>query len=110
MRQENKQTMTREQRTQIRNRKQIMAAGVFYGYPTCCIDHFITRYEKIKTAATFEEGIKECNNLTDNQEKFTGTGFIPCPSCADRLVKENADPSTLIKNRACVTAFPDDGQ
>lgn len=69
--------------------------GRYYGYPQCCIDWFNGPWQTDR-------------KLTDKQESVHGYhGFIPCPSCAEKVTKETI--YTLIKNRICDTPYPNDG-
>ena len=68
-----------------------------YGYPICCDSWFTAR---IQRKVVFE--------LTYLQQKYSKHGFVPCPSCAEKLEKENMRLDQLIikENRIVNTDFP----
>lgn len=67
--------------------------GEYYGYPKCCIDNFCTNF------MDFEQ--------VDN-DIHKGTGFIPCPTCIEKIKNGSATLSSLIKNRKHPLPFPRD--
>ena len=67
----------------------------YYGYPVCCQLYFYKTRMKDKNLI-----------LTQNQNKITSNGFIPCPKCADYLVENNLKIVSLINNRQCPHSFP----
>lgn len=75
--------------------------GKYYGYPECCTAWFITRGLRIMNS--------EGNTPFTSQQDLVsdGKGFIPCPSCADKITRDNID--SLIKDRICSTPYPNDG-
>lgn len=73
--------------------------GIYFGYPQCCVNWFCDRNEG---KVNFE--------LDKNQEILNEyKGFLPCPCCAEKLVKQNKTVKFLIKNRICKTPYPDEG-
>ena len=74
--------------------------GVFFGYPSCCIDFFLKRSEKILS------GDLKGATLDKTQEGFN-KGFIPCKKCS-KTVKPGQEHK-LIKNRVCSTPYPVEG-
>lgn len=67
--------------------------GRYFGYPECCIKWFVEH-----------AGTK----LTTSQNAVHGhRGFIPCPSCADKVTRETLH--TLLVDRKCALPFPHDG-
>lgn len=71
------------------------ALGKYLGYPECCIDWFVKR------AAEYPD----FTPLTDKQEAVHGfNGFIPCPSCAEKVTKETI--GALITDRRASTEYP----
>ena len=68
-----------------------------YGYPICCDSWFTAR---IQRKVVFE--------LTYLQQKYSKHGFVPCPSCAEKLEKENMrlDQLIITENRIVNTDFP----
>jgi hypothetical protein len=73
--------------------------GKFLGYPKCCTDWFVNHQEK--------HGKGDVDNLTDNQLVFIDeVGFMPCPSHAEKLIKEDLPTSDIISGRICSEPFP----
>lgn len=73
------------------------AVGAYFGYPDCCIEHFTERVEEIQKIQA--EGGKEFPNINENQcAVIDGEGFIPCPTCADKLVESGKRLDTIIDN------------
>jgi len=68
-----------------------------FGYPLCCIRWFNNRMHK-----------KIGFDLTYLQEKYCKHGFIPCPSCAEKLQRENMKLHQLIikEKRTVSESFP----
>jgi len=64
-------------------------AGLYFGYPTCCVDDFIRVYE---------EG-------TALPHAGTG-GFVPCPKCQEKAGKDPKGVAGLITNRVCARPYP----
>lgn len=64
--------------------------GEYFGYPKCCIESF------------------------DKQNKFTRNqryvhkrkGFIPCDSCAEKILNNETTIEGLIKDRICSLPYP----
>lgn len=70
-------------------------SGKYFGYPTCCIDWFIN------------ERIVKYSRLTKAQDAVhNNKGFIPCPACAESLLKEKQPITSLIKDRICPVNYP----
>jgi hypothetical protein len=71
-------------------------SGEYFGYPQCCIDAF----------CTFEQ-------LKDPEERqfraAKHSGFIPCLSCAEKVLSGEVKLSNLIQSRYCETQFPKEG-
>jgi len=73
-----------------------ISRGIYYGYPQCCIDWFVQN---------IEVPFPDIAELNEKQEAVhNGTGFIPCPACAELVTKETL--FSLISNRQCKTDFP----
>lgn len=73
--------------------------GMFFGYPSCCI----------------EATVQRCNgsdfSITREQESVhQGTGFVPCQSCAQDIIAGKTTLEGLIQNRVSSLPFPDDEQ
>lgn len=77
--------------------------GRYYGYPACCIAHFIQRSREI--SATMKIPV-----LTAAQQSvLDGHGFIPCPRCAADVMADLYGSwylSILIKDRHCSHYYP----
>jgi len=70
------------------------------GYPTCCIDAFVDRGLIFRRTGEIEP-------LTDDQLKASaGSGFVPCPVCAKKIV-DGMPIGEIIKDRAAfLPPFP----
>jgi hypothetical protein len=73
------------------NIQHLKLAGKFYGYPSCCIKSFISTSIPNRTASQL---------LVHN-----GSGFIPCPECAEKIIMGQTTLEQLITNRFCSTEF-----
>jgi len=72
--------------------------GVYFGYPKCCIAYFMNRYNN--------RSMPRVQYIQDND-----TGFLPCESCAQRVLSGEITIDQLITNRECEKAFPNgDGE
>lgn len=73
-----------------------LAAGVFYGFPICCISDFV----QMKQFAVFEKH----PDLPSN-----GTGYVPCMECATKVM-QNWDGmiKKISQQRICSVPFPGD--
>lgn len=68
--------------------------GVYYGYPKCCIKHFIVDNKKDFKLRT------KVGNLT---------GFLPCTECAQKVANGEIELKDLIQSyRKCRHKFPID--
>ena len=65
--------------------------GVYFGYPECCIEAFLTEDFSIRPT-----------------RKLSGTGYIPCAKCNEKYTEEELTEN-INKNRECPTPFPDGG-
>ena len=72
-----------------------------FGYPDCCIEEFIYDFELGR------KPIKNRDSLTF--DKYNRSGFIPCNTCASRVIKNDTKLSDLIVDRLCNSKFPKDG-
>lgn len=78
--------------------------GLHFGYPQCCIDSFVKRGRII-----VESEFHDQPEFTENQiEATNNTGFIPCATCADRVVSGEIELKDLITNRTNSAPFPDE--
>jgi len=66
--------------------------GHYYGYPKCCIDHFIK---------------KRVKHGSINDQAGNGSGFIPCDNHATQIINKQIKLEDLISNRICEKQFPD---
>jgi hypothetical protein len=72
--------------------------GILFGYPKCCIDAFIKRSQSMLISD--DKGKVTIDPLTEEQSQAHGhTGFIPCPSCATKLVENDKPVESLITHR-----------
>lgn len=72
------------------------ATGLFFGFPECCIEGFITDYNE-KTKVHYPEA------------PFIGTGFVPCICCAESATHNWPEFKAKIeKNRISTLPFPED--
>lgn len=70
--------------------------GKHFGYPDCCIEWFNDRFFG---TVPFE--------LTEAQDKVNNSkGFIPCPTCADRVHSGEIKIEELITNREHPVPYP----
>jgi len=60
--------------------------GEYFGYPKCCIDHFILGNYKLKEQILL-------------LEKIDSKGFLPCPSCSLKILNNEISIESLIQNR-----------
>jgi hypothetical protein len=66
--------------------------GNYYGYPPCCIQAFHT-FTKFK-------------EISEERQKATQNGFVPCQVCAERVLKGEIQLHELIlPTRECPTPF-----
>lgn len=68
--------------------------GKYYGYPQCCIDSFYRTMGALGNPQGAEAG--------------NFTGFIPCPTCANKVLNGQKKLKDLITNRKCKKPFPKD--
>ena len=54
--------------------QQRKANGQRFGYPSCCIEHFI---DNCNTPYWFYN--------SNYDQRFVGTGYVPCPSCTAKV-------------------------
>lgn len=69
--------------------------GEYFGYPPCCIKSFVEQYNNIKH-------VIPVSYISNNN-----TGFLPCFTCATRILSGEIGLKDLITNRECETDFPD---
>lgn len=83
------------------NKQYCKDVGEYLGYPSCCVESFISDVHKLTTGQKFSR--------TENQENVEPkyTGFIPCHKCATNVVNGKIELSDLIKNRQHPVPFPD---
>lgn len=71
--------------------------GLAFGYPTCCIEEFMT-----KPLFIDEENYKVRSLASD------GSGFIPCGECAKKVKDGHIELKDLITFRTISQEFPND--
>jgi hypothetical protein len=73
------------------------AAGLYFGYPDCCIADFCARVS----------GGPETWAPNDSQGLAgNGTGFVPCQACADLVNSGQKTLADLISHRMANHPFP----
>ena len=70
----------------------IETIGRHLGYPQCCIDSFF----ETRGALGNRKGAKAGR----------GTGYIPCPKCADKVLSGEVSLGELIVDREHIYPFP----
>lgn len=81
----------------LRGTARLVLAGMTYGYPVCCIEHFIKKVEECPTGNVFPE----VEGLW-----FYGTGYIACPEC--RKLEEAELRSAINARRFAANPFPEE--
>lgn len=73
--------------------------GLALGYPGCCVEHFTAHLmQDLSPAEVVGHG------------EWAGTGFIPCPSCAETIRKNGFDwfvREHITPNRTDPSVFPE---
>ncbi len=59
--------------------------GEFFGYPSCCIDHFVASFGGPLEATAAQQLVREYPEVASF---LYGSGYIPCPHCAAAIQKE----------------------
>lgn len=77
----------------------VLENGKYFGYPSCCVTFFQENHGEPRW---YESHLEKYPIAFS---KLNGTGFIPCPSCMEKLEK-GADINSLIENRECPAPFP----
>lgn len=77
----------------------IQLLGVFFGYPNCCIQATLVRYES-----------GDYRISADQEKVHNGHGFVPCPHCTRQILEGKTTLEGLIKNRVSSLPFPYDEQ
>lgn len=82
------------------NRTHFINAGKYFGYPECCTEAFIGMVSRDESPTE-----PQC-------QAGQHTGFIPCPTCTDKILKEELSPKEFLANsgipRICPTPFPEE--
>ena len=74
--------------------------GLYFGYPTCCIEYFLTYYD-------FDRSNKNQQYAKSCIKAGQGTGFIPCPSHCKEIRNGITRIEDCINNRRCeIHSFP----
>lgn len=77
--------------------------GEYYGYPKCCINHFVDNILNGKKSILEYQKI-----YVKNYETSKHTGFIPCTRHTNLILKNKMRLEDLIRNRKCKKKFPND--
>lgn len=64
--------------------------GNYWGYPECCIEHFATRKGPMSE---------------DQRAASQGTGFVPCPSCTQLVLKGKPLQELILPSRQAKKPF-----
>lgn len=87
----------------MRSPQELTAFGTMFGYPSCCIEYFLKRYENLLN------GIRPESHPT---ESWHGTGFVPCDDHR-RLIAtiglEEFVKLHITPNRTAPLPFPETG-
>lgn len=113
----------------LREHSSFVGAGVFYGFPKCCIENFCFNFgfhdacvicKKLNSAM--------CNYPTEKKGKYCDdcalpiminlkrsikgnyTGFLPCHKCAKSIGMDKTKVKQLIVNRLAEGKFPNAGK
>lgn len=70
----------------------LVSTGVYYGFPSCCIEHFCDNKNK--------------NTLDYEDHPMNGTGYLPCPHCIERTKDLETFSEYINENRYCTQPFP----
>ena len=77
--------------------------GEYYGYPKCCINHFVDNI------LCGKKSILEYQKIyVKNYEVSKNTGFIPCTRHTNLILRNKIRLEDLIRNRKCKKKFPND--
>lgn len=79
-----------------KHRNKFKLLGKYYGYPDCCVDSFILSLQKPKSQ--YQINVHQ------------GLGFIPCDSCATKILNGETTIDQLIQNRIYKSPFPNNAQ
>lgn len=69
--------------------------GLYYGYPTCCIESFC------KSPHYLDKAFGDMRTETGN-----GTGLVPCTNCATKINSKEITLESLISDRIDKGKFP----
>ena len=75
--------------------------GGYFGYPKCCVNHFINITVNRKISMTeIHKKYKNNYNVSNN------TGFIPCTRHTNIILNNRMKLEDIIRNRNCERKFP----
>jgi hypothetical protein len=77
--------------------------GEYFGYPQCCIDFFIKR-----GVAILNRDFNNTKLSPEHESLSIKTGFVPCTSCAEKVINKEVKITDLIKDRQSINIFPND--
>jgi len=72
--------------------------GLYYGYPKCCIEAF----------SNFMDFDQRSETVQKANQTVIGCGFVPCETCAKKVLAGEIQLKDLIKDRKCKSEFPID--
>lgn len=84
----------------LRDKKRL---GQYYGYPKCCVNHFVDNILNGKKSI-----IEYRKKYVKNYNTSKHTGFIPCTRHTNLILANKMSLEDLIRNRKCKKNFPND--
>lgn len=80
-------------------------AAIIYGYPPCCIDHFVNKTHAIESNP--ETTLSGDYSSDVEGMWFCGTGYIACPDC--RTLPKEEVLKGIQRRRTSTLPFPREG-
>ena len=84
---------------EIKHNGRWITYGLHFGYPMCCIAHFVK--------GAFQPGWRASMKYRKYIKEIDSKGYIPCHACYCKLVK-GVSIHKLLANRKSLKAFPKD--
>lgn len=75
--------------------------GQYYGYPKCCINHFVDNILNGKKSI-----LEYRKKYVKNYEVSKNTGFVPCTRHTNLILNNRMSLEDLVRNRKCKKKFP----